>query len=191
MATRRLLTARNTDDLLKSLLVISRTIQHVLETRAIEVTGEPLTQSKTQILRLLEHESEQSPSQLASFLGVSKPAVTQIVSSMVESDLIRRVDRPRDRRGFAVKLTARGNRILKKIRAEQQHLVRSAFRSSAQKNPEAWRNTLNSISASLAEAGDAYGQYCFQCGAHADGTCVLVGGKADCLYQNRQTQNRR
>ena len=82
MAARRLMTEKNTDNLLKSMLVISRTINHVLETRAIEVTGEPLTYSKIQILRLLGQRGEQSSSQLARFLGVSKPAITQIVTGI-------------------------------------------------------------------------------------------------------------
>ena len=36
MATRRLMTQKSTDNLLKSMLVISRTVNHVLETRAID-----------------------------------------------------------------------------------------------------------------------------------------------------------
>ena len=187
MATRRLMTEKNTDNLLKSMLVISRTIKHVLETRAIEVSGQSLTYSKIQILRLLGQRGEQSSSQLSRFLGVSKPAVTQIVTGMVDDGLLRRVDRPQDRRGFALKLTPKGNRTLKKIRAEQRHLVRSALRSSPRTSPDAWLSTLDEISTSLASAGKAFTKLCYQCGAHEDGSCVLVGGKAKCLYENRQS----
>ena len=120
MAARRPMTQKNTDSLLKSLLVISRTIDHVLENRAIEVSGQPLTPSKIQILRLLGQRGEQSSSQFARFLGVSKPAVTQIVTGMVDDGLLRRVDRPQDRRGFALKLTAKGKRTLEiKVQALQ------------------------------------------------------------------------
>jgi DNA-binding MarR family transcriptional regulator len=186
MAARRLMTEKNADNLLKSMLVISRTINHVLETRAIEVTGESLTHSKIQILRLLGQRGEQSSSQLARFLGVSKPAVTQIVTGMVDSGLLRRVDRPEDRRGFALKLTPKGKRTLTKIRTEQRHLVRSALRSSPRTSPDAWVDTLDEIATSLASAGRAFTKLCYQCGAHEDGSCVLVGGKAKCLYENRQ-----
>jgi DNA-binding MarR family transcriptional regulator len=189
MAERRSLTQRNADDLLKSLLVASRTVQHVLEMRAIEVTGQPLTHSKIQILRLLSQRREQSPSHLATFLGVSKPAVTQIVTSMVGSGLLRRIDRPQDRRGFALKLTPKGKRVVQEIRTEQRHLVRSAFRVSSRRSADAWMDALNEVSASLAEAGRAFTQFCYQCGAHEDGSCVLVGGKAQCLYQNRQKKS--
>jgi DNA-binding MarR family transcriptional regulator len=180
------MTEKNTDNLLNSLLMLSRAVDHILETRAIEVSGEPLTYSKIQILRLLDERGEQSPSQLARYLGVSKPAVTQIITGMENAALLKRVDRPEDRRGFALKLTARGRRTLQKIRAEQRHLVRSALRASSRTGPDDWTATLDEVAAALASAGRAFTRFCYHCGAHEDGSCVLVGGKTQCLVENRQ-----
>jgi DNA-binding MarR family transcriptional regulator len=190
LGARRLLSQEQADDLLKAILVAVRTAHHVLERRTIEIAKEPLTRSKVQILRLLGQQGDQSPSQIAPYLGVSKPAVTQIVSSMVKSRLIERATRSRDRRRFKLKLTPRGHHILEEVRAQQRHLVLSAFSRSKGKHRPTWADTLTEISIALAHADDTFEKYCHRCGAHEEGSCVLVGGNADCLYLDSQRRAR-
>ena len=190
LSTRRLLSKEDADDLLKAILVVARTAHHVLERRTIKVANEPLTRSKVQILRLLGQQGGQSPSQIAPYLGVSKPAVTQIVSSMVKSQLVERANRSRDRRRSKLKLTPRGHQILERVRAQQRHLVLAAFSRSKGKHRPAWADTLTEISTALAHADDTFEKYCHRCGAHEEGSCVLVGGNADCLYNKTQRRAR-
>jgi DNA-binding MarR family transcriptional regulator len=111
MAKTKKLSTRDADRLLKTLLVLSRTVDHILETRAVDqAANEPLSPSKVQVLRLLGEQGTQTASQVARFLGVSKPAVTQIIDSMVDGTLVTRSTAAHDRREVGLKLSARGRR---------------------------------------------------------------------------------
>ena len=100
---------KSIDGLLKAMLVFSRTVDHSLETNSVKrAVGVALSSSKVQILRLLGHRGGQTASQLARYLGVSKPAVSQIVDSMVRAKLVTRKPATADRREVHLHLTKKG-----------------------------------------------------------------------------------
>jgi DNA-binding MarR family transcriptional regulator len=187
MAAKKHLDTKQTDSLLKAMLVFSRTVDQVLETRAVQAAAEPLSKSKVQILRLLGQRGGQTATHIARFLGVSKPAVTQIVDALVQRNgLVVRTRSKRDRRGVEVKLTAKGRRVIQKVRVEQRHLVRSTMRQSSRAGTGRWIELLEEISGTLARADRAFQDYCLQCTSHSDGSCVLTGGDGDCLFLQHQ-----
>lgn len=181
----------DTDRLLKAMLVISRTVEHVLESRAVEDACGPLSRPRVQILRLLGQRGHQGSTQIARYLGVSKPAVSQIIDSMVREKLVVRTISRHDRRGVELKLSAKGRKAFQKVLGEQRHMIRNAVRQAAGANAIEWIQTLERISGALARADKAFQQFCLQCGAHADGTCVLVGGDAECLFLQNDRKLRR
>lgn len=170
------------DRLYKALSVLSRTVAQILETRAVEAATGPLSQSKVQVLRLLAHRGVQTSSQVARFLNVSRPSVTQIIDALVESGLVSRRVAADDRREVVLDLTKRGRQWFQAVRREQRHLLRSALRSAGGGEVDEWITVLEKISGSLVRADRTLTHFCLQCGAHADGSCVLVGGDADCLF---------
>ncbi len=171
------------DGLLKALLVLSRSVDQILETRAVaEAADEPLSLSKVQVLRLLNERGRQTSSQLARFLGVSKPAVTQIVEAMVRSNLVVRRSNTQDRREVGLELTKDGKATYRAVRRKQRHLVRGAMRMLDARDATQWVDALQRIAGALTRADRAFEHYCLQCGSHADGSCVLVGGDATCLF---------
>ncbi|MFQ5422515.1 MAG: MarR family winged helix-turn-helix transcriptional regulator [Phycisphaerae bacterium] len=170
------------DGLLKAMLVFARTSEEVLQGRHVVVDGEPLSRSKVQVLRLLARRPSQSSTQIARFLGVSKPAVTQIVDAMVRSRLVTRRTSRVDRRGVDLKLSATGRQVFGKIRHEQRHLIRTAARSISERDVDRWIRAMAQAASALAQADRSFERFCLQCGAHADGSCILVGGEADCLF---------
>ena len=182
MAKDTTLSLDTTDGLLKALLVLSRTVEHVLEDRTVRTADVELSRSKLQIVRLLGQRGSQTATQIARFLGVSKPAVTQIVDSLVRQRIVVRRRTREDRRGVALLLTDKGRGLFRKIRSEQRHLVRNATRLLGGGDADRWIRLLHDITGALARSDLAFEQYCLQCGAHADGTCVLVGGDANCLF---------
>ena len=188
MNTRKSLSKKTTDELLRSMLVLSRTVDHVLEKRAVEAAHQPLSRSKTNVLRILERRRNQTPTQVARFLGVTRPAVTQIVDSMVDSNLVRRLPVEQDRREWELKLTAKGRKLAEKIREEQRQVVRNSVRDLAGTDVREWIGFLQEICSSLAEADGAFDKFCTHCGAHTDGNCVLVGGNSDCLFLQTQRE---
>lgn len=177
------LAAKTVDELLKMMQVLSRTVDRVIESGI--AAGEqdvPLSPSKLQIIRLLGNRRKGTSSQVARFLGVSSPAVTQIIDAMVADGYIRRTQAEHDRREVILELTEPGRKVFLDVRSRQRHLVRSAFRFSETSDAEQWLGVLRDVATTLAKADQVFHHFCLQCGAHADGTCVLGGGDADCIY---------
>jgi DNA-binding MarR family transcriptional regulator len=188
MPNRRQQSAADTEALLEALLAAARTIDNVLTRRAPEAVGERLTRSKSQVLLLLGARVNPTSSQLAYYLGVTKPAVTQIISSLVDSGLVKRETSSRDRRGFRIRLTPKGARLRKKLVAEQRHLVLSAFSRSRGRHRAVWTEALREIARAIAQADSAFSRFCHDCGAHEDGSCVLTGGRATCRFLKAQKE---
>ena len=190
MAARELLDIECVDRLLKAMLVFSRTVSHVLESRAVEDAIGPLSKPRVQVLRLLGQRGAHSATQIAHYLGVSKPAVTHVIESMVRDRLVIRTTSSRDRRGVELTLSKKGRSVLRDVRKEQRHLIRNATREVNESHAVAWARALEEITGALAKADRTYRSFCLQCGAHADGTCILVGGGADCLFLRHERKSR-
>jgi len=178
----KILSLKTTDQLLKAMLVLSRSVDHLLETQAIEFADQPLSKTKVQILRLLGLRGGKSSTTISRYLGVSKPAVTQVVASLIKSKMVKRVPSGQDRRGFDLVLTETGRTALKRIQAHHRHLTRSAVARSRPDRVDRWIDVLQEVATALAQADRDFTRFCYQCRAHEDGTCVLVGGDADCPY---------
>ncbi|MFQ5491378.1 MAG: hypothetical protein ACE5GE_11720, partial [Phycisphaerae bacterium] len=80
------------------------------------------------------------------------------------------------------KLTGDGKGKFQALRREQRHLLRTAIRLSDKANVEVWIKTLREIANAVARADRTFKQFCLRCGAHADESCVLLGGDANCLF---------
>jgi len=174
---------KTVDDLLKAVLVFSRAVDHVLENHAVEAAVDvPLSGSKVQVLRLLGRRGSQTSTQVARFLGVSKPAVSQIVDAMVRDKQVTRQTATTDRREVNLRLTSQGRSLLNAVHREQRHYIRSAVRSAGSTKPKKWMIALQEIINGLTQADSAFNDFCAQCGAHDDGSCVLVGGHAQCGF---------
>lgn len=183
MESRPRLPTQSIDGTLKSMLVLARTIDRVFEMRAVETAvDEPMSTSKVQLLRLLGTQGAQTSGQVARFIGVSRPAITQLIDSLVKDGLVSRRATPEDRRKVVVKLTKRGTETFRAVRRTQRHLLRNALRLSDANAVARWQETMFEIASAVAKADKAFEHFCLQCGAHADGTCVLLGGDAVCLF---------
>ena len=191
MATKSAVDTQTVDDLFKALAVLARTVNHIVETRAVEAAiGESYSPSKVQILRLLGQRGAQNSSRVAYYLGVSKPAVSQIIDAMVRDKLVVRRTAEHDRREVELRLMPKGKQYYQAVRRQQRHLLRSALCEQPAGTAQRWTKALHQLSGAVAQADRSFKDYCLQCGAHADGTCVLTGGDADCRFL-RQTGGRR
>jgi DNA-binding MarR family transcriptional regulator len=168
--------------LLKAILVLSRTANTVLEERASDVPGISLSRSKLQILRLLHRRRAQTLTELSRFLNITKPGASQIVGSMLHQRLLVRRPSANDGRQYELTLAVRGREVLNQIRRGQRHFVRSAARDLARGDVTQWTTALTQLTRALVAADRTHERFCLQCGAHADGSCVLTGGHATCPY---------
>lgn len=187
MSKRRSSTTKLAGDVLKALLVLSRAVEQTLENGAIGgVAAGRLAVSRMRILMLLGHRGRQTSSHVAKFLGVSKSAVTQIIDIMVRSGLVRRRVRLEDRREVELSLTTKGRRTFAAILRKQTQVVRVALEMTKVSNGAEWVQSLHEITRSLRAADQAFENFCLQCGAHADGACVLQTGQS--CYELREKQ---
>lgn len=183
MAAQKNLNAKEVDQLLKALLVLARSTQQILEAGAVKsAINKPLSASKLQVLRLLGMRGAHMASQVARFLGVSKPAVTQTIDSMVKDRVVSRRTAKTSRREVTLTLTAKGTKQFRAIQQRQRHLLRLASRESLGGRAKTWVDTVWQISKALTQADRTFTHICLQCGAHEDASCVLKGGHADCLF---------
>ena len=67
-----------------------------------------LSNSQMMSLFHLLHNKSVSLNNLANFLGISKPAVSQLIEKMVRSGLVERIPNPNDKRGKLLELTEEG-----------------------------------------------------------------------------------
>jgi len=184
-------TAKDAEELLKSLLVLSRTTEVVLENRPLQVAAEPLSKPKLQILRLLAYRGGQALSTIAAHLGVTRAAVTQMVNALETLGLVSRRRSEVDRRGIDLVLTEKGEGALEKVLEEQHRLVRSAIRDADPKVVARWVDEMKGFAHLLAQANRDFEEHCLQCRAHADGSCVLAGENRDCPVLGSSRRGRR
>ena len=81
-------------------------------------------------LWVLEHLSRQgqcSMHELALFLGISRPAATGLIDRLLLQDLVRREHDPHDRRIVRVRITAKGQRVVKTIWEQKRRLIVEVF----------------------------------------------------------------
>lgn len=183
MASRDYIPVDAIDELFKAMSVLAWTVNHVLQDRAVEeALGGPVSYSKVQVLRLLSHRGGQTASQIARFLGISRPSVSQITDALDRAGWTTRRVSKHDGRESVLELSDEGRKQDKLIRRQQRHLLRNMLRVSEQSEAEAWTTILQRVAASLAQSDRAFTHFCLQCGAHANGTCILVGGDTDCPF---------
>lgn len=182
MPNKTRVSATDVDTFLKALHVLARTADHVLGERTIARSGGGgLSASKILLLRFLHYQGPQTLSVVAYMLGVTKPAVTQLVDTMEVDKLLVRSATRRDRREVELRLAPRGRKIIRAVEQVQREVVRTAIRGGLT-NPRRCAAVMNEAASALARAGNVLESFCAQCGAHRDGHCVLDGDNTSCLF---------
>lgn len=175
------------DVLQKALLVLSRTVDEVLEKQAVRLSKDRrITSTKLQILRLLSVHGTQTSTQIARFLGVTKPAVTQIINAMESSKLVIRQPTKKDHRRVPVKLTKRGANEYRGIHRRQRTILRATLKSAKIGNVKKSAESLMKLSRALVESGSGIDEFCLQCSVHSDSSCVLPRSSKNCEFETRR-----
>ncbi|MCX7661624.1 MAG: MarR family transcriptional regulator [Candidatus Omnitrophica bacterium] len=92
-----------------------------------ELLKEKLTLSQFLILNFLHKERECKMSYLSRFMQVSMPAMTGVVERLVRQGFVRRDIDPKDRRIVKVKLTPKGEVLLKRINSQRHKTIKEIF----------------------------------------------------------------
>ncbi len=84
-----------------------------------------LSHSQMMSLFFLQRNQLASMKDLADHLGVSSPAVSQLVEKLVRSDLVKRIDNPNDRRGKLLELTKNGNAMVSQAKIAHHQWIQA------------------------------------------------------------------
>lgn len=79
-----------------------------------QIRESDLSFSQVNTMFRLYHRGASSVNQLAKHLGVTKAAVSQLLDSLIEADLIERSENPEDRRMKLIALTDEGKSLVRK-----------------------------------------------------------------------------
>lgn len=84
-----------------------------------------LSHSQMMSLFFLQCNQLASMKDLADHLGVSSPAVSQLVEKLVRADLVKRIDNPNDRRGKLLELTKNGNAMVSQAKIAHHQWIQA------------------------------------------------------------------
>jgi DNA-binding MarR family transcriptional regulator len=86
-----------------------------------------VTLPQIMILHFLEVEEVAKMKDLAGFMGVTMPAMTGIIERLVKSGLCARIYDPQDRRIIKIKLTDKGDNLVKNINESKRQMIGKIF----------------------------------------------------------------
>ncbi len=97
------------------------------------------------ILDFLSQQGESKMTALAHFMHVTTAAMTGIVDRLVGYGYVVRVYEPEDRRIIKIKLTPRGNELVRKINAQRRRMVIKIFGSISEADRQDYLRILMQI----------------------------------------------
>jgi len=94
---------------------------------ATELHRGKVTLPQIMILHFLEMEQEAKMKDLARFMGVTMAAMTGIIERLVKSGHCVRIYDPQDRRTIKIKLTVKGDNLVKNINEGKRQMIIKVF----------------------------------------------------------------
>jgi len=101
------------------------------------------------VMDILNHNGETKMTDLAGSVNVTTAAMTGIVDRLVRDGYLIRVNDPEDRRIIKVKLTSKGNSVVRNITEKRKELTIKMFGVISQEDRIAYLNILTSIKGAL------------------------------------------
>lgn len=106
---------------------LSWTIEGLVQLMRRAVQSDRFSPSMVSTLTTLDHAGPTRVTELAGALGVTQPAMTQIVDRLDRHGLVRRTPSPRDRRAVLVELTDAGRASIAERRAARVAVLTARF----------------------------------------------------------------
>ncbi len=97
------------------------------------------------ILDFLTRENESTMTDISRFMRVTTATMTGIVNRLVEAGYCQRIFDPQDRRIVMMKLTSRGESIVRKLNDERRKMIVDVFGKLSQKERDDYLHILSRI----------------------------------------------
>ena len=133
---------------------ISQTVSRVQTTILARLD---LNHSRWAILRFLDESGRSLRcSDLADLVNVSRATITGVLDTLEKASLIVRVPDPHDRRAFSVKITLRGEELLRQIRSELETWAAHIWGDFSPSETSLIVSTLNRLEEALDEHSSGF-----------------------------------
>jgi len=162
-------------DVLGSTHIFSSAVNDLMQERLRHVTGEQLTFSQIQLLKLVARTDAYNISQVASYLGVSNAAASKAVDRLVRRALVTRSEAEGDRRAVELALTGEARRILDQYEAVTAQVLEEIFGGFSSEGLRQIADLLDQLSISLVDHDGHKEESCFRCGMFFREKCLLRG----------------
>jgi len=119
-----------------------------------EVYKGKVTISQIVVMEFLKREGESKMTQLADFMRVSTAAMTGLIDRLVKYNYVTRVFDPQDRRVIKIKLTSKGEELIKKIDSQRRKMMMHIFSKISETDRKNYLRILLQIKKILLEEGE-------------------------------------
>ncbi|MBU1997908.1 MAG: MarR family transcriptional regulator [Candidatus Omnitrophica bacterium] len=110
-----------------------------------DLLKDKITMPQFFILNHLYKQGETNMSCLAKFIGVTTAAATGLVDRIVKSGYVERVYEPQDRRVIKIKLSAKGESLIKKIVQDRRQTTMDIFGKISQQDRDDYLRVLGRV----------------------------------------------
>jgi DNA-binding MarR family transcriptional regulator len=193
-----LITPELTRDFLSSARVFAKAVRDVCEAAVLrEVVGDKLSVSQLKLLYLVAQTDSVAIGDAATFLGVSSPAASKTVESLVRRRLLRRSDFRGDRRRGLLSLTETSRRLLDAYETARNQKAAEVFGQFSSVELLHTARLLDRLAAGIASQGENRDAICLQCEIYFREDCRFGKyGARDCrcfyrLHKSNQQDPRR
>lgn len=83
----------------------------------------PIRSSEMGVLIYIEKNNKVTPVMISNFFGISKPAVTTMINSLVKKDYLTKINSQNDKRSYTLKLTLKGYNLLNSTYSEYFKMI--------------------------------------------------------------------
>ncbi len=107
--------------------VIPDIAREVAKRESKTILNSKVSISQLFLLELLTREGDMPMSKIASNMGVSLPAVTNITDKLVKDNFVKRLSHPKDRRIILISATAKGKDAVEKVNSMRRKFIIEGF----------------------------------------------------------------
>ncbi len=158
------ITPELTRDFLSSARVFAKAVRDVCEAAVLqEVVGDKLSVSQLKLLYLVAQADSVAIVDAATFLGVSSPAASKTVESLVRRRLLRRNEARGDRRRGRLSLTEASRRLLEAYETARNQKAAEVFGQFSSTELLHTARLLDRLAAGIASQGKNRDAICLQC----------------------------
>lgn len=127
-------------------------IREFARRQAKELYKGKITLQQFVVLDYLHKESESKMTSLAHFMHITTAAMTGLVDRLVRDGYVHRLNYPKDRRIIRVKLTGRGEDLVKRVNSQRRKMVIGIFSRISKQDRHDYLRVLTRIQEVLIQA---------------------------------------